>query len=107
MTKWLGKESGEMVKRIRSVHVSNRHLAFLAWERLREYYAAPEIIERSLFQRLDSSPRFSAKDHTKLRELWDLHMDIQGAKEYGYLTGLSYIDTSLNFCNIVCCEAKK
>ncbi len=27
MTKWLGKESGEMVKRIRSVHVSNPNLA--------------------------------------------------------------------------------
>ncbi len=53
MTKWLGKESGEMVKRIRSVHVSNPNLALhKAWERLHECFAAPEIIERSLFQRL-------------------------------------------------------
>ncbi len=34
MTKWLGKESGEMGKRIRSVHVSNPNLALhKAWER--------------------------------------------------------------------------
>lgn len=40
MTKWLGKESGETVKRIRSVHVSNPNLALpKAWERLRECYA--------------------------------------------------------------------
>ncbi len=102
MTKWLGKESGEMVKRIRSVHVSNPNLALhKAWERLRECYAAPEVIERSLFQRLDSFPRFSAKDHTKLRELGDLLMEIQGAKEDGYLTGLSYLDTSRGIAPVV------
>lgn len=70
MTKWLGKESGEQVKRIRSVHVSNPNLAlFKAWDRLCDCYAAPEVIEKSLFQRLDSFPRISAKDHIKLREL--------------------------------------
>ncbi|KAL1280077.1 hypothetical protein QQF64_014677 [Cirrhinus molitorella] len=131
MTKLLGKESSEMVKRIRSVHVSNPNIAlYKAWERLCECYAAPEIIERSLF-------------HIKLRELGDLLMEIQGAKADGYLTGLSYLDTSSGiapivdklpyglqdkwvtsgswykeqnyghfppfeyFCNFVCCEAKK
>ncbi|XP_047671761.1 uncharacterized protein LOC125145112 [Tachysurus fulvidraco] len=102
MTKWLGKESSEMVKRIRSVHVSNPGLALhKAWERLHECYAAPEIIERSLFQRLDSFPRISVKDHIKLRELSDLLMEIQGAKEDGYLTGLSYLDTSRGIAPIV------
>ncbi|GAA6111701.1 uncharacterized protein LOC125145101 [Tachysurus ichikawai] len=102
MTKWLGKESGEMVKRIRSVHVSNPGLAlYKAWERLHECYAAPEIIERSLFQRLDSFPRISVKDHIKLRELADLLMEIQGAKEDGYLTGLSYLDTSRGIAPLV------
>ncbi|GAA6111706.1 uncharacterized protein LOC125145101 [Tachysurus ichikawai] len=102
MTKWLGKESGEMVKRIRSVHVSNPGLALhKAWERLHECCAAPEIIERSLFQRLDSFPRISVKDHIKLRELADLLMEIQGAKEDGYLTGLSYLDTSRGIAPLV------
>ncbi len=95
MTKWLGRESSEQVRRIRSVHVNDANVALhKAWERLRDCYAAPEIIEQSLFQRLDSFPRISAKDHTKLRELGDLLMEIQGAKEDGYLAGLSYLDTS-------------
>ena len=94
MTKWLGKESREQVRRIRSIHVGNPNRALqTAWERLRSCYAAPEIIERSLFQRLDSFPKISAKDHVKLRELGDLLMEIQGAKEDGYLSGLSYLDT--------------
>lgn len=102
MTKWLGKESGDQVRRIRSVHVNNANLALRkAWERLRDCYAAPEIIEQSLFHRLDSFPRIPAKDHTKLRELGDLLMEIQGAKEDGYLSGLSYLDTSRGIGPIV------
>ena len=102
MTKWLGKESSEQVRRIRSVHVNNPNRALdKAWERLRDCYAAPEIIEQSLFQRLDSFPKISAKDHTKLRELGDLLMEIRGAKEEGYLMGLSYLDTSRGIGPIV------
>ena len=102
MTKWLGKSSSEQVKRMRSVHVNNPNLALdKAWERLRESYAAPEVIERSMFQRLDNFPKISAKDHLKLRELRDLLAEIQGAKEDGYLTGLSYLDTSRGIAPIV------
>ncbi|XP_035531776.1 uncharacterized protein LOC118338605 [Morone saxatilis] len=102
MTKWLGKESGEQIRCIRAVHVNNADLALpKAWERLCDCYAAPEIIEQSLFQRLDSFPRIADKDHTKLRELGDLLMEIQGAKEDGYLTGLLYLDTSRGIGPIV------
>lgn len=66
MTKWLGKDSSELVKRIRSVHVNNPRLALnKAWERLHESYAAPEILENSLFQRLEGFPRLNAKDYIK------------------------------------------
>ena len=44
-----------------------------------------------MFQRLDNFPKISAKNHLKLRELGDLLAEIQGAKEDGYLTGLSYL----------------
>ncbi|XP_078809202.1 uncharacterized protein LOC144994598 [Oryzias latipes] len=102
MIKWLGKESGEQIRRVRSVYINNIDLALKkAWERLCDCYAAPEIIEKSLFQRLDSFPKISAKDNTKLRELGDLLMEIQGAKEDGYLTGLSYLDTSRGIAPIV------
>ncbi|KAL4009495.1 hypothetical protein ACER0C_003347 [Sarotherodon galilaeus] len=125
MTKWLGRESGDQVKRIRSVYVTNPTLAlYKAWERLNECYAASEIIERSLFQRLDSFPKLTVKDHVKLRELGDLLQEIQGAKEDGHLPGLLYLDTSRGispikennqgcfppfeyFCEFICKEAKK
>ena len=95
MTKWLGTESREYAKRIRSVYVGNPTEALRkAWERLRECYATPEIMEKSFFQRLESFPRLSNRDHVKLRELGDLLSEILGAKEDGYLTGLSYLDTS-------------
>ncbi len=67
---------------------------------LRQKSSKVSVIQ-SLFQRLDSFPRFSAKDHTKLRELWDLLMEIQGAKEDGYPPGLSYLDTSCGIAPIV------
>ena len=95
MTKWLGKESCEYVKRIRSVHVGNPTEALRkAWERLHNCYAAPEIMEKSLFQRLESFPKLNNRDHIKLRELGDLLSEILCAKEDGYLRGLSYLDTS-------------
>lgn len=102
MTKWLGKESSQQVRRMRSVYVNDPSQTLRkAWERLRDCYAAPEIIEQSLFQRLDVVQKISAKDHTKLRELEDLLMEIQGAKEDGYLTGLSHLDTSRGIGSIV------
>ncbi|XP_061922069.1 uncharacterized protein LOC133662256 isoform X1 [Entelurus aequoreus] len=102
MTKWLGKESVEHVRRIRSMYVNHPELALhKAWERLRDCYAAPEIIEKSLFDRLDNFPKISNKDNAKLRELGDLLMEIQGFKEDGYVTGLSYLDTSRGIRPIV------
>lgn len=102
MTKWLGKESSSQIKRIRSVYVNNPAEALQkAWDRLQECYAAPEIIEKSLFQRLDSFPKMTAKDNVKLRELGDLLQEIQGAKEDGYLPGLLYLDTSRGIRPIV------
>ncbi|XP_055361309.1 uncharacterized protein LOC114846700 isoform X2 [Betta splendens] len=102
MTKWLGKDSSELVKRIRSVHVNNPRLALIkAWERLQESYAAPEILENLLFQRLERFPKITAKDNIKLRELGDLLQEIEGAKEDGYLTGLTYLDTPRGIAPIV------
>lgn len=102
MIKWLGKESREYVKRIRAVYVGNPSEALnKAWERLGECYAAPEIIEKSLFDRLDNFPKLSSGDNIKLRELGDLLTEILGAKQDGYLTGLAYLDTSRGISSIV------
>ncbi|KAG7482904.1 hypothetical protein JOB18_033440 [Solea senegalensis] len=95
LTKWLGRESTEHVRRIRSVHVANPALGLqLVWERLEESYGSPEVIERALFVRLENFPKFSNKDPQKLRELGDLLTELNSAKSEGYLPGLSYLDTT-------------
>ncbi|XP_059830417.1 uncharacterized protein LOC132396666 [Hypanus sabinus] len=102
MVKWLGKESRDQVRRIRSVYINKPELALSkAWERLREGYGAPEIIEAALYRRLENFPKVSAKDHVKLREFGDLLMEIQGAKEDGYSAGLVYLDTPSGIRQVV------
>ncbi|XP_072898117.1 uncharacterized protein [Hemitrygon akajei] len=102
MAKWLGKESCEQVRRMRSVYINKPELALKkAWERLQEGYGAPEIIEAALCQRLGNFPKVSAKDHTKLREFGDLLMEIQGAKEDGHSAGLVYLDTPTGIRQLV------
>ncbi|XP_073772958.1 uncharacterized protein [Danio rerio] len=95
LVKWLGKESAEHAKRMRSVHI-NQPLKGLdmIWTRLEECYGAPEVIERALFRRIESFPRISSRDYSKLHELSDLLMEIEAAKADGYLAGLTYLDTA-------------
>lgn len=95
LIKWVGPESVKHNKIIRCVHVRNPDVALKrAWDRLQECYAAPEIMETSLFYRLDEFPRILAKDYVKLRDLGDLLMELQCAKEEDYFTGLIYLDTA-------------
>ncbi|XP_051792766.1 uncharacterized protein LOC127530319 [Acanthochromis polyacanthus] len=95
LTKWLGRESSEHVRRIRFVYVANPAVGLrLAWERLEECYGSPEVIERALFEKLENFPKISNKDPAKLRELGDLLMELSSAKSEGYLPGLLYLDTA-------------
>ncbi|XP_055071017.2 uncharacterized protein [Misgurnus anguillicaudatus] len=102
LIRWLGKESSDHVKRLRSVYVSDPKAALHdAWERLTECYGAPEIIENALLQRLENFPRVLNKDFIKLRELGDLLTELQAAKQDGYLPGLTYLDTARGINPIV------
>lgn len=95
LTKWLGRESAEHVKRMRLMHINNPEAALKkAWDRLYECYAAPEVIESALIKRLDVFPRVASRDYNRLRELGDLLMELQAAKEDGYLPGLDFLDTA-------------
>lgn len=95
LTKWLGKDSSEHVRRIRSVHVSDSSAALvIAWNKLTECYVAPEMIENALFKKLVAFPKVSSRDYAKLRELGDLRLELQTAKDDGYLPGLAYLDTA-------------
>ncbi|XP_057705631.1 uncharacterized protein LOC130923721 [Corythoichthys intestinalis] len=94
LTKWLGGESLQHAQRIRAVHVSNPQAGLQRlWQRLDKTYGSPEVIESSLFQRLQTFPRISNKDTHLLQELADLLLELSYAKSESYLPGLSFLDT--------------
>lgn len=102
LTKWLGKESSCHVRTVRQVHVNDPNAALSnAWSRLIKLYAAPEVLEKALFKKLDAFPKIASKDYVKLRELGDLLMEFLSAKEDGYLPGLAFLDTSRGISPIV------
>ncbi|KAK0152820.1 hypothetical protein N1851_005646 [Merluccius polli] len=102
LVKWLGTESAEHARKIRAVHVHHPQRGLkMVWDRLDECYGLPEVIENSLFKRLDSFPKISNRDHRKLRELGDLLMELEAAKSDGDLPGLTYLDTARGINPIV------
>ncbi|XP_053555350.1 uncharacterized protein LOC128645998 [Bombina bombina] len=95
LTKWLGPESSQQAKRLRSVHVHNPIDGVkMVWQRLEECYGSPEAIENALLKKLENFPRISNKDNIKLRELGDMLLEVNAAKAGGFLPGLAYLDTA-------------
>ncbi|KAL1252709.1 hypothetical protein QQF64_017402 [Cirrhinus molitorella] len=95
LTKYLGKESAEQARRIKTVNIKDSAIGLrMAWERLDEIYGSPEAVEQALFNKLENFPKVIMKDPRRLRELADLLSELQAAKEDKYLAGLSYLDTS-------------
>ncbi len=102
LSKWLGEQSSHHVRRIRAVHTSNPDTGLRrAWERLEDCFGSPEIIEKSLFDRIDSFPKIGNRDVKMLRELGDLLQEVVSAKHEGYLPGLLYLDTARGVAPIV------
>lgn len=95
LIKWLGTESVQYAKHLRAVYI-NRPSEGLGkvWERLDECYGSPEALEKALLDRLERFPRISNKDPYLLRELQDLLLEIEAAKDEGYIPGLLYLDTA-------------
>lgn len=48
----------------------------------------------ALFNKLERFPKFTNKEPKRLRELGDLLLEIQAAKEDGFLPALAYLDTA-------------
>lgn len=95
LIKWLGPASKEQAKRIRAIHSHNTTAGLnMVWQRLEETYGTPEVVEHSLLKRIEEFPRISNRDNVRLRELGDLLLELEYAKEGGYLPGLAYLDTS-------------
>lgn len=94
LTKWLSGESLQHALRIRAVHVNNPQAGLhRLWQRLDKSYGSPEVVEASLFQRLQSFPKISNKDTHLLQELADLLLELEYAQSENYLPGLSFLDT--------------
>ncbi|XP_028328031.1 uncharacterized protein LOC114478897 isoform X2 [Gouania willdenowi] len=94
LTKWLGGESLQHALRIRAVHVNNPEAGLQRlWQRLDKSYGSPEVIETSLFQRLEFFPKISHKDIHLLQQLADLLLELEYAQKESYLPGLSFLDT--------------
>ncbi|XP_052406346.1 uncharacterized protein LOC127952103 [Carassius gibelio] len=95
LTRYLGKESTEQVRRIKTVNIKDPVIGLrMAWERLDKVYGSPEAVEQALFNKLENFPKVTMKDPRGLRDLADLLSELQAAKEDNYLAGLSYLDTS-------------
>lgn len=95
MIKWLGPESSEQARRIKAVNVHHPSQGLkMIWSRIEECYGSPEAIERALFSKIENFPKLSNRDHQKLRELGDVLLEVEYAKQDGHLPGLSYLDTA-------------
>ena len=102
LTKWLSGESLQHALRIRAVHINNPEGGlYRLWQRLDRVYGSSEVIEASLFKRLECFPRVAPKDGHLLQELADLLLELEAAKNEGYLPGLRFLDTSRGINPIV------
>ncbi|XP_068116194.1 uncharacterized protein [Hyperolius riggenbachi] len=95
LIKWLGPQSSEQVKRLKSVHCDDPATGLnIVWERLERVYGCSEAIELALFKRLRNFPKLSNKDNHKFQELSDLLLEVERAKADPHLPGLVYLDTA-------------
>ena len=95
LVKWLGADSAEQARRIRSVHVLNPAAGLhMVWQRVEECYGTPEAVEDALLKKIEDFPKLTNKDNAKLRELGDILLELECAKEEGYLPGLAFLDTA-------------
>ena len=103
LIKHLGPESKKWALTIRSSNADNPRMACSRiWERLHDRFAAPEIVEASLKNKLDKFPRLSNKDTTQLYDLCDILSQIESLKTNPiYSTLFAYYDASSGINPIV------
>ncbi|CAJ0962816.1 unnamed protein product [Ranitomeya imitator] len=102
MVIWLGPESTNHIKSLRTVYVGQAEASLAAaWQRLERTYGSAEAIEKSLFKRLQNIPRINLKEAHKLLDLSDLLIELELAKRVPRLSGLSYLDTAHGVNSIV------
>lgn len=103
LQKYLGPESKQIAIRIRQSNPMDIDMALKQiWERLHERFGSPELIEKSLKQRLENFPKITSKDNCELYKLYDLCSEIESTKsDPRYSQLLSYFDSSTGVRPIV------
>ena len=101
--KWLGDESSKHAISIRAANANNPERGIMRiWERLDERYGSPEVVEFGLKAKLQTFPRLTAKDNSKLNDLTDILSEIESVKENPrYSVLLLYFDSSAGLTPIV------
>lgn len=95
LSKWLGPQSAAQARRIKAAYVNNPRAGLsMVWQRLEECFGAPEVIEHALLKKVEDFPKLANRENQRLRELGDLLLELLAAKQNGYLSGLSHLDTA-------------
>ncbi|XP_075431592.1 uncharacterized protein LOC142468854 [Ascaphus truei] len=95
LVKFLGNVSREQAQRLRTANAHQPQVGLdLVWERLEETYGSPEAVEDSLFKRIESFPKITSKDYSKLRDLGDLLQELESARKDHSLIGLNALDSA-------------
>lgn len=95
LLKWLGKDSAEHVERIRAIHINRPDAGLtMIWNRLDQTYGSAEMIEDALFKRIETFPKITNQDFSKLIKLSDLLSELLAAKDEGDLPELAFLDTA-------------
>lgn len=95
LLKWLSKELSEHVEQIRLIHINHPETGLaMIWDRLKQTYGSAEAIEDARFKRVDTFPKRTTKDYSKLTQLSDQLMELQSAKAEGDMPGLSFLDVA-------------
>lgn len=101
LVKWLGRHSSDQANRLRTAYFNRPEKGlYEIWRRLDKCYGAVEVIEDSIFQRLEAFPKIT-RDFTKLRDLSDLLAEVQALKDDGDIPGLAALDTARGIRQIV------
>ncbi len=95
LTKYLGKDSTEQVRRIKTVNIKDPAIGLsMAWKTPRRNIWLTRGRRAGSVQQARGLSKSYNEGSTKTRDLADLLSELQAAKEDSYLAGLSYLDTS-------------
>lgn len=103
LIKYLGKDSRRHAINLRSVYARDPDEGLRkVWCRLDERYGSPEVVHRSVQQKLDNFPRFSHLETTRWYDLADTLAGVLALQQDPvYANSLAYFDSSVGVSPIL------